>query len=67
MKNFNELLTAVANQYSTTEEDVRRDLRAYFDHLMEDADFRSAWEELPREDGIADEEYLLALMIADAV
>ena len=65
MKNFNELLTAVANQYSATEEDVRRDLRTYFNHLMEDADFRSAWQMIPKTTAVSDEELLLSLMIMD--
>ena len=63
MKNINELLTAVANVHSTTEDDVRRDLRAYFDYLMEDPDFRSVWEQIPKDDGIDDVELLVGLMV----
>ena len=63
MKNFNELFTAVANEYSVTEDDIRHDLRAYFEHLMEDPAFKEAWEEIPASDGMTDEELLLGLMV----
>ena len=66
MKNVKSLLTETAAVYNTTEQEITDSIRAYFEHLMEDPDFRDAWEEIPREDGIPDEEILLALMIADA-
>ena len=65
MKNMNDLISAVAAAYATTEEDVRVSLRAYFDHLMEDPDFRAAWEEIPGTEEFDEVEALLGVMIAE--
>lgn len=66
MKNIKSLLSETAAVYNTTEQEINDGIRAYFDHLMEDPAFRDAWEQIPKADGISDEEYLLALMLADA-
>ena len=66
MKNIKSLLSDTAAVYNTTEQEITDGIRAYFDHLMEDPAFRDAWEQIPKTDGIPDEEYLLALMLADA-
>lgn len=66
MKNIKSLLSDTAAVYNTTEQEITDSIRAYFDHLMEDPAFRDAWEQIPKVDGIPDEEYLLALMLADA-
>ena len=66
MKNIKSLLSETAAVYNTTEQEITDGIRAYFDHLMEDSAFRDAWEQIPKADGISDEEYLLALMLADA-
>lgn len=66
MKNIKSLLSDTAAVYNTNEQEITDSLRAYFDHLMEDPAFRDAWEQIPKADGIPDEEYLLALMLADA-
>ena len=66
MKNIKSLLSDTAAVYNTTEQEITDRIRADFDHLMEDPAFRDAWEQIPKVDGIPDEEYLLALMLADA-
>ena len=66
MKNIKSLLSETAAVYNTTEQEITDGIRSYFDHLMEDPAFRDAWEQIPKADGISDEEYLLALLIADA-
>ena len=65
MKNIKSLLSETAAVYNTTEQEITDGIRAYFDHLMEDPAFRDAWEQIPKADGIPNEEYLLALLIAD--
>ena len=67
MKNVKTLLSETAAVHSTTADDVSECIRAYFDHLMEDSEFRKTWEQIPRDADIPDEEFLLALMIANAV
>ncbi len=66
MKNLQTVITAVAAEYHVSPTDITDSIRAYFEHLMEDPAFREAWEQIPKEDGIPDEQYLLALMIANA-
>ena len=66
MKNIKSLLSDTAAVYNTNEQEITDSIRAYFDHLMEDPAFRDAWEQIPKADGIPNEEYLLALMLADA-
>ena len=66
MKNIKSLLSETAAVYNTNEQEITDSIRAYFDHLMEDPAFRDAWEQIPKADGISDEEYLFALMLADA-
>ncbi len=65
MKTMKTLINTVAKHYDVSADDVRHDLRAYFDHLMEDPDFRSAWEEIPKADDVSEEEWLLVMMIAN--
>ncbi len=66
MKNIKSLLSDTAAVYDTNEQEITDSIRAYFNHLMEDPAFRDAWEQIPKTDNIPDEEYLLALLIADA-
>ena len=65
MKNMQTVITAVAEAYGVSAKEVRHDLRAYLAHLMEDPEFRAAWEMIPKEDALPAEEMLLAMMIAE--
>lgn len=64
MKNLQTLLTSVAAEYCVPTEEVTTGIRAFFEHLMQDPEFRAAWEDVPKPDSISEEELLLALMIA---
>lgn len=64
MKNLQTLLTSVAAEYQVSEAEVTDGIRAFFEHLMQDPEFRSAWEEIPKPDSVSEEVLLLALMIA---
>jgi len=64
MKNLKNLLTAVADEYRVPADEVTDSIRAYLAYLLEDPDFRLAWEEIPKQEGMSEEAVLLGLMIA---
>ena len=66
MKNIQTVISTVAEAFCVSPDEVSADLRALFAFLTEDPEFRAAWEEIPKPDGLSEEEALLAVMIADA-
>lgn len=64
MKNLKNLITAVADEYRVPADEVADGIRAYLAYLLEDPDFRRSWEEIPKPEGMSEEEVLLGLMIA---
>ncbi|MBE6658862.1 MAG: hypothetical protein E7604_10500 [Ruminococcaceae bacterium] len=67
MKNLQTLFISVADEYHVSTAEVTDSIRAYLHHLLNDPDFRAAWEEIPKSDTCSEEEMLLALMIAETV
>ena len=66
VKNLQALLASTAAAYDVSPAEVTESIRAYLNRLKTDPEFSAAWEEIPKPNTCSEEEFLLALMIADA-
>ncbi len=63
MKTLQTVFASVAANYCVSPAEVTDSIRAYLAHLMNDPDFRQAWDAIPKPEGMSEEELLLGLMM----